>query len=338
MPADASRQSNAPPRALLGARAAGPRPRLPGLLDHQHLDAEGRQEHHPHRRHLRSAGNLRRGPPGRRSSRLLRRPGDDPGLQRPAVLQLSRRLPQHDPGADRKLRPARRRKAALPALLEQPKIRPSSASTAPRPRPNRATAGSTPTSSSATRRKPNVSLPTTSRNSSTPIAGGVEELNAPEWEAALEEDGQSDGPIAARLKGYEELGSKLGIRTGQAAIVTGPRGTETLQDGPSLAEIEAAIARRRIALRQLGGGVSARGGRARRPTSSRRSAPGRWSRGIPRGSRPGPPGLRCWGSGRPRKGLEAAVGDRFAASTPWAIGIVRSRSPQTIRVGMSPSR
>ncbi len=74
------------------------------------------------------------------------------------------------------------------------------------------------------------------------VAGGVEELNAPEWEAALEEDGQSDGPIAARLKGYDELGSKLGIRTGQAAIVTGPRGTETLQDGPSLAEIEAAIA------------------------------------------------------------------------------------------------
>lgn len=73
------------------------------------------------------------------------------------------------------------------------------------------------------------------------IAGGVEELNAPEWEAAMEEDGQSDGPIAKRLRGYEELGSDLGIRTGQAAIVSGPTGTKTLQDGPKLGEIERAI-------------------------------------------------------------------------------------------------
>src|SRR5664279_4684493 len=48
------------------------------------------------------------------------------------------------------------------------------------------------------------------------VAGGVEELNAPEWEAALEENGQSGGPTAARLKSQEELGSKLGIRVGQA--------------------------------------------------------------------------------------------------------------------------
>ena len=74
------------------------------------------------------------------------------------------------------------------------------------------------------------------------VAGGVEELNAPEWEKAMEEDGQSGGPIAERLQGYEELGSKLGIRTGQAAIVTGPRGTETLQDGPTLGALERAIA------------------------------------------------------------------------------------------------
>lgn len=73
------------------------------------------------------------------------------------------------------------------------------------------------------------------------VAGGVEELNAPEWEAALEEQGQSGGPIAKRLEGYEELGNELGIRTGQAAIVSGPGGTETLQDGPTLGEIERAI-------------------------------------------------------------------------------------------------
>jgi hypothetical protein len=75
------------------------------------------------------------------------------------------------------------------------------------------------------------------------VAGGVEELNAPEWETTLKEAEEGGSPIGKRLLSYEELGSKLGIRTGQAAIVTGPSGTETLQDGPTLGEIEAAIAK-----------------------------------------------------------------------------------------------
>jgi protein-disulfide isomerase len=73
------------------------------------------------------------------------------------------------------------------------------------------------------------------------IAAGVEELNFPEWKEDLEDNGGSDGAIARRLDGYEELGSKLGIRLRQAAIVSGPRGTETLQDGPTLGQIERAI-------------------------------------------------------------------------------------------------
>jgi protein-disulfide isomerase len=73
------------------------------------------------------------------------------------------------------------------------------------------------------------------------VAGGIEELNAPEWLSCLEEEGQPDGPIDRRLEAYERLGAELGIRTRQAAIVNGPRGTRTLQDGPSLAQIEAAI-------------------------------------------------------------------------------------------------
>lgn len=73
------------------------------------------------------------------------------------------------------------------------------------------------------------------------IAGGVEELNFPEWEETLEDDGGTDGPIAQRLKGYEELGRGLGIRTGQAAIVSGPNGTRTIQDGAKLGQIERAI-------------------------------------------------------------------------------------------------
>jgi len=74
------------------------------------------------------------------------------------------------------------------------------------------------------------------------IAAGVEEMDQTEWEQTLEEQGQADGPISRRLAAYEELGRGLGIRTGQAAIVTGPNGTITLQDGAGLGEIERAIA------------------------------------------------------------------------------------------------
>jgi Thioredoxin len=74
------------------------------------------------------------------------------------------------------------------------------------------------------------------------VAGGVEELNAPEWEKTLEEGQEGGSPIAQRLEGYEELGRNLGIRFGQAAIVTGPNGTRTIQDGAELGQIEQAIA------------------------------------------------------------------------------------------------
>jgi protein-disulfide isomerase len=73
------------------------------------------------------------------------------------------------------------------------------------------------------------------------IASSIEELKEPEWLSYLEENGGTDGPIAKRLEGYEELGTELGIRTGQAAIVSGPSGTRTLQGGPTLTQIEAAI-------------------------------------------------------------------------------------------------
>lgn len=73
------------------------------------------------------------------------------------------------------------------------------------------------------------------------LAGSIGELSLPEWQEYLDEEGGSDGAIAARLEGYEELGSKLGIRAGQAMVVSGPRGTRTLQDGPGLAQVERAI-------------------------------------------------------------------------------------------------
>jgi protein-disulfide isomerase len=73
-------------------------------------------------------------------------------------------------------------------------------------------------------------------------AGGVEELNAPEWEKTLEEAPDPEGPIQRRLESYDELGRELGIRVGQALVISGPNGTQTLQDSPKLGEIERAIA------------------------------------------------------------------------------------------------
>jgi hypothetical protein len=73
------------------------------------------------------------------------------------------------------------------------------------------------------------------------IAGGVEELNEPEWQEYLKENGGSGGAISQRLESYDKLATGLSIRTRQAAIVTGPNGSRTLQDGPSLGQIEQAI-------------------------------------------------------------------------------------------------
>lgn len=75
------------------------------------------------------------------------------------------------------------------------------------------------------------------------IAGGTEELDLEEWDEDLEENGQKGGPIEQRLESDEELGRNLQIRTGQGMVITGPNGTVTLQEGPSLDEVEAAIAK-----------------------------------------------------------------------------------------------
>jgi len=75
------------------------------------------------------------------------------------------------------------------------------------------------------------------------LAGGVEELNGPEWEEAMEKGKEPESSMFKSLKAQEELGSRLGIRYGQAMVIEGPHGNETLQENASLAEIEAAIAK-----------------------------------------------------------------------------------------------
>jgi len=74
------------------------------------------------------------------------------------------------------------------------------------------------------------------------VAGGIDELDIEEWEKDLEENGLAGGPIERRLESQEKLARDLKIRTGQGMVVSGPGGTVTLQEGPSLAEVEAAIA------------------------------------------------------------------------------------------------
>jgi len=74
------------------------------------------------------------------------------------------------------------------------------------------------------------------------VAGGVEELEIEEWNQALEEAKVSDSAVQKRLESYEELGRELGIRYGQGMVVSGPSGTRTLQEGPTLAEVKKAIA------------------------------------------------------------------------------------------------
>jgi protein-disulfide isomerase len=73
------------------------------------------------------------------------------------------------------------------------------------------------------------------------LAGAIGNLDVAEWKEYLETNGGSGGEIAERLEADAELGDQLGIRTQVAMIVSGPEGTRTLQEGPSLAQVERAI-------------------------------------------------------------------------------------------------
>ena len=73
------------------------------------------------------------------------------------------------------------------------------------------------------------------------LASSIGELDVLAWQAELDEQGGTEGAIAERLKGYEDLGRDLGIRVGQAMIVSGSAGTQILQDNPELGQIERAI-------------------------------------------------------------------------------------------------
>ncbi len=73
------------------------------------------------------------------------------------------------------------------------------------------------------------------------LAASIGELDVPEWHEYLEAQSGTNGAMQKTLEGYDELGRELGIRTQEATIIAGPGGTRTLQDGPSLGQIEHAI-------------------------------------------------------------------------------------------------
>jgi protein-disulfide isomerase len=76
----------------------------------------------------------------------------------------------------------------------------------------------------------------------TAIAGAIPELDVPQWRGYLNREGGAGGPIQQRLAGYDKQATGLGIRAEPAAVVSGPNGSRTLQDSPSLAQLTAAIA------------------------------------------------------------------------------------------------
>ena len=75
------------------------------------------------------------------------------------------------------------------------------------------------------------------------LAGSIAELDVPQWEQDFAEGGGVDGSITRKLEAQDEVARGLGLRAQPSAIVTGPNGTETLQDSPTLSQIEAAVDR-----------------------------------------------------------------------------------------------
>lgn len=74
------------------------------------------------------------------------------------------------------------------------------------------------------------------------IAASVGEMDTSEWEEDFAEGAGPQGSITEQIEAQDEIARGLGLRAEPSAIVSGPEGTETLQDSPSLEQIEAAVA------------------------------------------------------------------------------------------------
>jgi protein-disulfide isomerase len=75
------------------------------------------------------------------------------------------------------------------------------------------------------------------------LAGATAELDVPQWEEDFAEGGGENGAITRKIETQDEIARGLGLRAEPSAIVSGPGGTETLQDSPTLEQILAAVER-----------------------------------------------------------------------------------------------
>jgi len=74
------------------------------------------------------------------------------------------------------------------------------------------------------------------------IAASIPELDRDRWQERLEQGGGEEGEITRELMRQDEIALNLELRAEPSVIVTGPGGTETVQDSPSLDQIRAAVA------------------------------------------------------------------------------------------------
>lgn len=73
------------------------------------------------------------------------------------------------------------------------------------------------------------------------IAESIESLDLAVWKADYEAALEPDSEVMQRLEEQDKLAIDLELRAEPAMVVSGPGGTEVLQDTPDLAEIEAVI-------------------------------------------------------------------------------------------------
>ena len=75
------------------------------------------------------------------------------------------------------------------------------------------------------------------------LASSIGEMDVDQWKQDFAKGGAPDGGITKKIEAQDEVARGLGLRAAPSAIVTGPRGTETLQDSPDLGQILAAVDR-----------------------------------------------------------------------------------------------
>ncbi len=75
------------------------------------------------------------------------------------------------------------------------------------------------------------------------LAEAIDGIDLAVWKEDYEQGLEPDSEVTQRLEEQDKLAIDLELRAEPALVVTGPGGTEVLQDAPDLAEIRAAIER-----------------------------------------------------------------------------------------------